>query len=256
MVLIKTLRRKFIAFILLSFPNQNSTAQPYHPPTYDARYALRWLIRAGDLRGGDDRRQSNNNAGGPSKPVFLAKYIPATPPPLNRSEDGSRQTPPLALKQQGSVDEGRASPCPSPTPLFAQLYAAVAHWERVLAGSPDLLNEVLGKYSPELKDSARSEVGSASGGGGGAGELKKRTTSMHNLRVDSSGNLQRDVSIRRRSSPGGLSLATAAAAAARIRTNNEKSEDDGVAKQSFIGAHFHDNSVLSCQRYTISHQPN
>lgn len=29
------------------------------------------------------------------------------------------------------------SPCPSPTPLFQQLYLAVAHWERVLAESPD-----------------------------------------------------------------------------------------------------------------------
>lgn len=30
------------------------------------------------------------------------------------------------------------SQCPSPTPLFQQLYVAVAHWERVLADSPEL----------------------------------------------------------------------------------------------------------------------
>lgn len=34
------------------------------------------------------------------------------------------------------------SPCPSPTPIFQQLYLALSHWDRLLAESPDLsLNE-------------------------------------------------------------------------------------------------------------------
>lgn len=33
------------------------------------------------------------------------------------------------------------SQCPSPTPLFQQLYVAVSHWERVLADTPELLIE-------------------------------------------------------------------------------------------------------------------
>lgn len=106
-------------------------------------------------------------------------------------------------------DAGRCSPCPSPTPLFQQLYAAVAHWERVLSGSPELLLEVLGKYSPDVTKE----------------ELKKRTASMHNLSVESSGSgaekMQRDVSIRRRSSPGSLLLAAAAAERKKSEMNPE-----------------------------------
>ena len=33
------------------------------------------------------------------------------------------------------------SPCPSPTPIFQQLYLALSHWDRLLAESPDLLKE-------------------------------------------------------------------------------------------------------------------
>lgn len=98
-----------------------------------------------------------------------------------------------------SGDDDPSSPCPSPTPLFQQLYAAVAHWERVLSGSPELLREVLGKYSPDS-------------GTGDEPEVKMRTaTSMHNLTVkaggDEKGQWDREVSIRRRSSPGSLLVA-------------------------------------------------
>lgn len=110
----------------------------------------------------------------------------------------------------GSLEDGQSpSPCPSPTPLFHQLYAAVAHWERVLAGSPELLKEVLGKYSPDLAD----------GGGEGPGlDLRKKTASMHNLSVNGMDTMQRELSLRRRSSPGGMWLAAAAGAAAKKKS--------------------------------------
>lgn len=147
-------------------------------------------------------------AGGSGKPVFLAKYIPATPP---LSDDKRR---PLSQGSSGGGAFGRESPCPSPTPLFNQLYAAISHWERVLADSPEVLKEVSvlkGKYSPE-RESEEEERG-----GGGA---LKRTTSMYNLTVDDEEGsadgpaaLSREqaASLRRKSSPGGLLLARRAA---------------------------------------------
>lgn len=63
-----------------------------------------------------------------SKPVFLAKYIPPTPPDNRISSNDLRR--PITN-----------SPCPSPTPIFQKLYIAVSHWERILADSPNLLKE-------------------------------------------------------------------------------------------------------------------
>lgn len=163
------------------------------------------LIRAGDLRG-----STNGKGDVGSRPVFLAKYIPATPPPPphDASAQRKRSLAVFGSPQKGSLDDGGRSysPCPSPTPLFQQLYAAVAHWERVLAGSPELMKEVLGKYS--------ADVTGGEGGEDNGLELKKRTSSMYNLSgtVDAADKLQREMSIRRRSSPGGMWLAAAAVA--------------------------------------------
>lgn len=63
-----------------------------------------------------------------SKPLFLAKYIPPTPPDNRISSNDLRR--PITN-----------SPCPSPTPIFQKLYIAVSHWERILADSPNLPNE-------------------------------------------------------------------------------------------------------------------
>lgn len=63
-----------------------------------------------------------------SKPLFLAKYIPPTPPDNRISSNDLRR--PITN-----------SPCPSPTPIFQKLYIAVSHWERILADSPNLLDD-------------------------------------------------------------------------------------------------------------------
>lgn len=77
-----------------------------------------------------------------------------------------------------SSRSGIGSPCPSPTPLFQQLYAAVSHWERVLASeSPDCPTTVcrqqivdhLERLSPIGKMSYTSDVMSVGGGGSGGG---------------------------------------------------------------------------------------
>lgn len=164
--------------------------------------------------------------------MFLAKYIPATPPPAIAFDKRRRQrrqsttfgSPTLSQgSQAGESGGGGSSPCPSPTttPLFQQLYAAMSHWERVLADSPELLKELTvlkGKYSPDRENEDDSE------GGGGGGEedvsVKMRTASMYNLAVtenDTDNDLRtgkklaREESVRRKSSPGGLLLAAAAA---------------------------------------------
>lgn len=72
-----------------------------------------------------------------SKPLFLAKYIPPTPPLESRS---NHLNPSQSHTHNGPASQYR-SQCPSPTPLFQQLYVAVSHWERVLADSPELLIE-------------------------------------------------------------------------------------------------------------------
>lgn len=164
--------------------------------------------------------------------MFLAKYIPATPPPAIAFDKRRRQqrrqsttfgSPTLSQGSQAGESGGGSSPCPSPTttPLFQQLYAAMSHWERVLADSPELLKELTvlkGKYSPDRENEDDSE------GGGGGGEedvsVKMRTASMYNLAVtenDTDNDLRtgkklaREESVRRKSSPGGLLLAAASA---------------------------------------------
>lgn len=151
--------------------------------------------------------------------MFLAKYIPATPPPsYNRAEPKKRKSigilgSPLKGSSFEGDDESGASPCPSPTPLFQQLYAAVSYWERMLAGSPELMREVLGKLSPDLGQEEEQQEREA--------QLReKRTASMHNLSV--SGGSEREMSIRRRSSAGGLLAAEQDA--------KKKSEMNRVAK--------------------------
>lgn len=132
--------------------------------------------------------------------MFLAKYIPATPPPLKMSsEDGLKRRKMLFRRSPSHSRSGADdnSPCPSPTPLFQQLYAAVSHWERVLAGSPELLKEVLGKYSPEESTEENNPV------------QLRAARSMHNLSASKIGlavSRERELSMRRKSSPGGLLL--------------------------------------------------
>lgn len=175
--------------------------------------------------------------------MFLAKYIPATPPPAIAFDKRRRQqrrqsttfgSPTLSQgSQAGESGGGGSSPCPSPTttPLFQQLYAAMSHWERVLADSPELLKELTvlkGKYSPDRENEDDSE------GGGGGGEedvsVKMRTASMYNLAVtenDTDNDLRtgmklaREESVRRKSSPGGLLLAAAARVVAKKSEMNE-----------------------------------
>ncbi|KAG4075696.1 hypothetical protein HA402_003521 [Bradysia odoriphaga] len=72
-----------------------------------------------------DHANPNKNQ---SKPLFLAKYIPPTPPENRISSNDLRR-------------QITNSPCPSPTPIFQKLYIAVSHWERVLADSPNVLHE-------------------------------------------------------------------------------------------------------------------
>lgn len=84
-----------------------------------------------------------------SKPQFLAKYIPPTPPPENRQS--------LIRPQTISRSVSR-SPCPSPTPLFQQLYHAVSHWERIMADSPDDLMADKHKLIEDLENLPQSKV--------------------------------------------------------------------------------------------------
>lgn len=151
--------------------------------------------------------------------MFLAKYIPATPPPAIAFDKRRQSTFGSPTSSQGSrAGESGVppSPCPSPTPLFQQLYAAMSHWERLLADSPELLKELTvlkGKYSPDREN----EDDSDGGGGGDDGDVvvKMRTSSMHNLAVTDHEltvkKLAREESVRRKSSPGGLLLAAAMA---------------------------------------------
>lgn len=84
-----------------------------------------------------------------SKPQFLAKYIPPTPPPENRQS--------LIRPQTISRSVSR-SPCPSPTPLFQQLYHAVSHWERIMADSPDELMAEKQKLIKDLENLPKSKI--------------------------------------------------------------------------------------------------
>ncbi|XP_065088867.1 oxysterol-binding protein-related protein 8 isoform X2 [Ochlerotatus camptorhynchus] len=58
---------------------------------------------------------------------YLMKYLPPSPPESK------------TLHVEPIEKSFHRSPCPSPTPIFQQLYLAVAHWERYLRDSPDLL---------------------------------------------------------------------------------------------------------------------
>ncbi|XP_035897955.1 oxysterol-binding protein-related protein 8 isoform X2 [Anopheles stephensi] len=56
---------------------------------------------------------------------YLLKYLPPSPP-----EKQNLRVEPIEKSLPRSA-------CPSPTPIFQQLYLAVAHWERYLRDSPD-----------------------------------------------------------------------------------------------------------------------
>ncbi|XP_041788177.1 oxysterol-binding protein-related protein 8 isoform X2 [Anopheles merus] len=56
---------------------------------------------------------------------YLLKYLPPSPP-----EKKNLRVEPIEKSLPRSA-------CPSPTPIFQQLYLAVAHWERYLRDSPD-----------------------------------------------------------------------------------------------------------------------
>ncbi|XP_035779935.1 oxysterol-binding protein-related protein 8-like isoform X1 [Anopheles albimanus] len=58
---------------------------------------------------------------------YLLKYLPPSPPDKRN------------LRVEPIEKSLPRSACPSPTPIFQQLYLAVAHWERYLSDSPDLL---------------------------------------------------------------------------------------------------------------------
>uniref|UniRef100_A0A182JBS4 Uncharacterized protein n=1 Tax=Anopheles atroparvus TaxID=41427 RepID=A0A182JBS4_ANOAO len=57
---------------------------------------------------------------------YLLKYLPPSPPDKR------------GLRVEPIEKSLPRSACPSPTPIFQQLYLAVAHWERYLRDSPDL----------------------------------------------------------------------------------------------------------------------
>lgn len=79
------------------------------------------------------------------------------------------------------------SPCPSPTPIFQQLYLALSHWDRLLAESPDLL-----KQSSELDVNAN------------ANGLQRSNSFNHNIDSDKSGT--KSPVNRRRSYPVNLTV--------------------------------------------------
>lgn len=68
------------------------------------------------------------------KGAFLKKFIPVTPKEKRHCQNFSYLDKPL-------LDS--SSPCPSPTPIFQQLYQAVAYWERFLSDSPEKLRRKL-----------------------------------------------------------------------------------------------------------------
>ncbi|XP_052868675.1 oxysterol-binding protein-related protein 8 isoform X1 [Anopheles cruzii] len=58
---------------------------------------------------------------------YLLKYLPPSPPDKQN------------LRVEPIEKSLPRSACPSPTPIFQQLYLAVAHWERYLRDSPEVL---------------------------------------------------------------------------------------------------------------------
>lgn len=65
------------------------------------------------------------------------KYLPPSPP-------DKRHLPVVSIEKS----QPRSS-CPSPTPIFQQLYLAVAHWERYLRDSPELFPRSPGRFDED-----------------------------------------------------------------------------------------------------------
>ncbi|XP_038105461.1 oxysterol-binding protein-related protein 8 isoform X3 [Culex quinquefasciatus] len=68
---------------------------------------------------------------------YLMKYLPPSPP-------DKRHLPVVSIEKS----QPRSS-CPSPTPIFQQLYLAVAHWERYLRDSPELFPRSPGRFDED-----------------------------------------------------------------------------------------------------------
>lgn len=104
--------------LLLIWFNKQKTPTPTH--THCAIKTISFFIKTKKTLANPNKNQS--------KPLFLAKYIPPTPPDNRISSNDLRR-------------QITNSPCPSPTPIFQKLYIAVSHWERILADSPNILHE-------------------------------------------------------------------------------------------------------------------
>lgn len=72
---------------------------------------------------------------------FLKKYLPITP-----DKKIARSLSPL-----DNIRFSPRSPCPSPTPIFQQLYHALAHWERIMSESPELIQQKIRLFDEKLK---------------------------------------------------------------------------------------------------------
>nr|XP_029723351.1 oxysterol-binding protein-related protein 8-like isoform X2 [Aedes albopictus] len=79
--------------------------------------------------------------------TYLMKYLPPSPPDKNN------------LQVETIEKSFRRSPCPSPTPIFQQLYLAVAHWERYLRDSPDFLRYLSTESGVEQQSGSLSPAG-------------------------------------------------------------------------------------------------
>lgn len=97
------------------------------------------------------------------------------------------------------------SPCPSPTPIFQQLYLALANWER-LSESPDYLKFSSHSYNDDVKP----EMGK---------EKFVRSNSVDSSNINNNQSLAKVVVPRRKSNPVEIS---------RVSTNNE------MEKQSIV----------------------
>lgn len=75
------------------------------------------------------------------------KYLPPSPPDKNN------------LHVETIEKSFPRSPCPSPTPIFQQLYLAVAHWERYLRDSPDFLRHLSTESGVEQQSGSQSPAG-------------------------------------------------------------------------------------------------
>lgn len=80
----------------------------------------------------------------------------------------------------------KKSPCPSPTPVFQQLYLAIANYERLLSESPDSMKDNRGKNADDSENIERRSRCNSLGS----------TNDISTLKVDG---------LRRGSSPGHIS---------------------------------------------------